>query len=63
MGGKPCIRDMRITVGTITGLIAAGHDRAKVLGMYPFLEADDISAALSYATWLAEAYDAELQAE
>ena len=61
MGGKPCLRGMRITVGTITGLLAAGHGVADILRMYPYLEAEDISAALFYATRLAEAYDAELQ--
>ena len=38
MGGKPCIRDMRVTVGMIVGLIAAGHARADVLRLYPYLE-------------------------
>ena len=61
MGGKPCIRGMRITVGTITGLVAAGHAWGEILRMYPFLEEEDIRAALSYATRLAEAYDVELQ--
>ena len=61
MGGKPCIRGMRITVGTITGLVAAGHSWDEILRMYPYLEDGDIAAALGYATWLAEAYDADLQ--
>jgi uncharacterized protein (DUF433 family) len=61
MGGKPCIRGMRITVGTITGLVAAGRPWDEILRMYPFLEEEDIRAALSYATRLAEAYDMELQ--
>jgi len=51
MGGKPCIRGMRVTVGTIVGLIAAGHSTQDVLRMYPYLEAADISEALSYAAW------------
>ncbi|NJK92638.1 MAG: DUF433 domain-containing protein [Blastochloris sp.] len=61
MGGKPCIRGMRITAGTIIGLVASGHSHADILRMYPYLEPEDIPAALSYATWLAEAYDADLQ--
>ena len=61
MGGKPCIRGLRVTVGTITGLIASGHTQADILRLYPYLEPEDITAALSYATWLAEAYDAALQ--
>jgi uncharacterized protein (DUF433 family) len=61
MGGKPCIRGMRITVGTVTGLVAARHSWQDILRMYPYLEPDDITAALSYATWLAEAYESDLQ--
>ena len=48
MGGKPCIRGMRITVGTITGLVAAGHSWDAILRMYPDLEDGDIAAALAY---------------
>jgi len=54
MGGRPCIRGMRITVGTIVGLLAAGQSQTEVLRSYPYLEADDISQALSYAAWRAE---------
>jgi len=54
MGGKPCIRGMRITVGTILGLLAAGHSAEEVLEAYPYLEKDDIAAALAYATWRVE---------
>jgi uncharacterized protein (DUF433 family) len=61
MGGKPCIRGLRITVGTITGLVAAGHPSAEILRLYPYLEPEDIPAALSYVTWLAESYEADLQ--
>ncbi len=60
-GGKPCIRGLRVTVGTITGLVASGHRSEDILKMYPYLEPEDIPAALSYATWLAESYDADLQ--
>ncbi|HEX8218761.1 MAG TPA: DUF433 domain-containing protein [Chloroflexia bacterium] len=54
MGGKPCIRGMRVTVGTIVGLLAAGHSREAILEAYPYLEAADINEALSYAAWRAE---------
>ncbi len=53
MGGKPCIRGMRITVGAIIGLIAAGHDTLTILKAYPLLEKEDIAEALSYAAWRA----------
>ena len=50
-GGRPCIRELRVTVGTIVGLLAAGHDADEVLAAYPYLERDDISRALAYAAW------------
>lgn len=61
MGGKPCIRGLRVTVGTITGLLAAGRSRDEILELYPYLEAEDIAAALTYATWRAEEYEVELK--
>ena len=54
MGGKPCIRGMRVTVGTIIGLLAAGRTEAEILEAYPYLEADDIREALAYAAWRVE---------
>lgn len=60
MGGKPCIRGMRVTVGTVVGLVAAGHSKEDILEMYPYLEADDIGQALSYAAWRAEEIEAPL---
>lgn len=54
MGGKPCIRGMRVTVGTIVGLVASGHSRDEILRLYPYLEPDDITEALSYAAWRVE---------
>lgn len=51
MRGKPCIRGLRVTVGTITGLLASGADAAEILRLYPYLESEDISAALAYASW------------
>jgi uncharacterized protein (DUF433 family) len=49
MGGKPCIRELRVTVGTVLGLLAAGHSRDRILQAYPYLEPEDIDAALAYA--------------
>ncbi len=60
MGGKPCIRGMRVTVGTIVGLIASGSTAEEILADYPYLEAEDIPAALSYAAWRAEEIDVPL---
>lgn len=54
MGGKPCIRGMRVTVGTIVGLIASGQTIEDVLEAYPYLEREDIFEALSYAAWRTE---------
>jgi uncharacterized protein (DUF433 family) len=62
MGGRPCIRGLRVTVGTIVGLLASGHDVNEVLASYPYLEKEDISAALSYAAWRAEEQELPLQA-
>jgi uncharacterized protein (DUF433 family) len=45
MGGRPCIRGLRVTVGTIVGLLAAGKTAEEILAAYPYLEPDDISAA------------------
>lgn len=60
MGGKPCIRGIRITVGTITGLLASGESIDSLLALYPSLEREDIFAALSYATWRTEEYELPL---
>jgi len=60
MGGKPCIRGLRITVGTIVGLVAAGRARDEILTLYPYLEAEDIAQALSYAAWRVEEIDVPL---
>ena len=54
MGGKPCIRGMRVTMGTIVGLVASGKTVDEVLADYPYLEREDILEALSYAAWRAE---------
>jgi uncharacterized protein (DUF433 family) len=62
MGGKPCIRGIRVTVGTITGLLSTGIKIEKILELYPYLEKEDIYAALAYATWRAEEYDVSIKA-
>ncbi|HMP04012.1 MAG TPA: DUF433 domain-containing protein [Gemmatales bacterium] len=54
MGGKPCIRGLRVTVGTILGLLASGKSRDRILAAYPHLEPEDIDAALAYAAWRLE---------
>jgi uncharacterized protein (DUF433 family) len=54
MGGKPCIRGMRVTVGTIVGLIASDYSFEAILNLYPYLERADIYEALKYAAWRAE---------
>jgi uncharacterized protein (DUF433 family) len=60
MGGKPCIRGMRVTVGMIVGLIAANRTRDDILKAYPYLEDQDITEALSYAAWRVEEIDVPL---
>lgn len=54
MGGKPCIRGMRITVGTLLGLLSSGCTRAQILAEYPLLESADLDQALAYAAWRLE---------
>jgi uncharacterized protein (DUF433 family) len=49
MGGKPCLRNMRVTVGMIVGLVASGYSHAQILSAYPYLEDEDIRQALAYA--------------
>lgn len=61
MGGKPCIRRMRVTVGTIVGLLAAGGTIDEVLRAYPYLEAADIYEALAYAAWRSEEVEVALE--
>lgn len=51
MGGKACVRGLRVTVGTVVGLVAAGHSHADILALYPCLEEPDIREALTYAAW------------
>lgn len=60
MGGKPCLRGMRVTVGLIVGMVAAGRSKEEILALYPYLEAEDIKQALSYAAWRTEEIDIPL---
>ena len=60
MGGKPCIRGMRVTVGMIVGLVASGLSREEILELYPYLETEDIDEALGYAAWRVEEIDVPL---
>lgn len=57
MGGKPCIRGMRVTAGTIVGLVASGRSFDEILAAYPYLQREDIHEALAYAAWRAEVVD------
>lgn len=61
MGGKPTIRGMRVTVGMIVGMIAAGHSDTDILALYPYLEEEDVSAALGYAAWRLEESEQPLE--
>jgi len=54
MGGKACIRGMRVTVGMIVGQIGAGVSIDKLLADYPYLEREDMLQALRYAAMLAQ---------
>jgi len=60
MGGKPCIRGMRVTVGTVVGLVASGHSIIEILTAYPYLEEADIYEALTYAAWRVEEREVDL---
>ena len=60
MGGKPCIRGLRVTVGPVIGLLAAGRSREEILAAYPYLEPEDIDQALAYAAWRLEERDVPL---
>ncbi len=62
MGGKTCVRGMRVTVGTVVGLVAAGHSFPEILAAYPYLEDEDIRQALAYAAWRVEEIEVPLPA-
>ncbi len=54
MGGKACIRGLRVTVGTVVGLLAAGRSADEIMAAYPYLEREDIDQSLAYAAWRLE---------
>ncbi len=60
MGGKPCVRGLRVTVGAIVGMLAAGHSRTAILEAYPYLEDEDLREALAYAAWRSEEIEVPL---
>lgn len=60
MGGKACIRGMRVTVGMLVGQIGAGHSFEEVLADYPYLEREDILQAIRYAAWRSEEREVSL---
>jgi uncharacterized protein (DUF433 family) len=60
MGGKPCIRGLRVTVGMIVGQIGEGQSIEGLLADYPYLEREDVMQALRYAAWRAEEREIKL---
>jgi uncharacterized protein (DUF433 family) len=61
MGGKPCIKGQRVTVGTIVGLLSKGHTPEELLKLYPYLKQEDITQALGYAAWRSEEREVDLK--
>ncbi|MDQ7784953.1 MAG: DUF433 domain-containing protein, partial [Desulfomonilaceae bacterium] len=61
MGGKPCIRGMRVTVGTLVGLVASGYSVEDIMSLYPYLGEEDIREALAYAAWRVEEIEVPIQ--
>ena len=60
MGGKACIRGMRVTVGMVLSQIGTGHSVEEVLADFPYLEREDILQAIRYAAWRAEEREVKL---
>ena len=54
MGGRACIRGMRVTVSLVVNLVANDMDFEDIIKAYPYLESEDIRQALKYVAWLAE---------
>lgn len=54
MGGRACIRGMRVTVSLIVNMVANGMSVEGIVEAYPYLEPEDVSQALQYVAWLAE---------
>jgi uncharacterized protein (DUF433 family) len=61
MGGRPCIRGLRVTVGTVVGLVAARRTNSEILQLYPYLEEPDIEQALRFAAWRVEEREVPLE--
>lgn len=61
MGGKPCIRGLRVTVSTVLGLMAAGRTSEEILVAYPYLESADLHESLAYAAWRVDEVEVPLQ--
>ncbi|MBB5764506.1 DUF433 domain-containing protein [Methylorubrum rhodesianum] len=61
MGGKPCIRGMRVTVGMILGNLGGGASIEELLQGYPYLEREDVLEAMRYGAWLAQSRELELE--
>jgi uncharacterized protein (DUF433 family) len=61
MGGKPCIRGMRITVGTLIDMLAYGYSFERILEAYPILEREDLEQAMRYAAYRVNEQDVPLQ--
>jgi uncharacterized protein (DUF433 family) len=60
MGGKACIRGMRVTIGMIISQFAEGHSIEEILNAYPYLELEDIHQALQYAAWRVQEREVQL---
>ncbi len=60
MGGKPCIRGMRVTVGMITGQLSAGTTIEELLEHFPYIERDDVLEAIGYAGAVASTSEYDL---
>ena len=63
MGGKPCIRGLRVTVAMVLGLLATGHSNEDILKAYPYLQVQDIEECLAYAAWRMEERDIPLTSQ
>lgn len=57
MGGQPCIRGLRVTVGMVVGLVAAGHSPREIIEAFPYLEPEDVTEALEFAAWRVQERD------
>lgn len=60
MGGKPCVRGTRVTVGMVVGLVSKGYGFDDILQAYPYLEREDVIQALAYAAWRVEEREVDL---